>query len=123
VEDPFRLLLSVTTDLPTVRYAAEIVRWEDKRDLLGPLQQMRKATLNRIIASLQPNEGGLYDLARGEDESLNLLHVWRLRALKTPFRVGRLVKTSDGEPVSETRTSAGGWSYVRYDAELEKLLA
>jgi hypothetical protein len=107
---PMRLFLSTTTDLATVRYVGEIVGWDDKRSLAGP----RWAVLNRVIAALQPDEGGLYDLssaARGK--CVNLLHVRRLQRLEHPFSVELLRKTSDGTPISSGRATAGGWVYVQ----------
>lgn len=110
VESPMTLFLSVTSDLPTVRYAAEIVGWDDKREL--PPQ--KRNVLNRLLYCLQPGEGGLYDAARtDEGKSVNLLHIRRLRRLPSPFGVERLIKTSDGKPVSPNRSTSGGWSYVR----------
>jgi hypothetical protein len=111
--DPMRLLISLTNDLPNVSYTAEIVGWDDKRRLPGT---PRHRVLNRLICTLQPNEGGLYDLSQAKDgESVNLLHVWRLRRLANPFSVGQLVKIADSEPLSEDRTRSGGWSYVKTD--------
>src|SRR3954453_23746534 len=49
VHDPMQLLLSLTNDLPTVRYAAEIVGWDDKRLLPGT---PRHRVLNRLICTL-----------------------------------------------------------------------
>lgn len=110
VEDPMRLYVSLTDDLPTVRYSAEIVGWNDKRQL----SISQRAVLNRIIAALQPGETGLYDAATGQDpESINLLFIRRLEPLNTPFPVGDLIKISDDEPLSDNRTRAGGWSYVK----------
>jgi hypothetical protein len=110
VDDPMRLLISLTTDLPTVRYTAEIVGWDDKRRLPGT---PRHRVLNRLICTLQPNEGGLYNLSQATDgESVNLLHIRRLRALASPFSVSRLCKT-DGEAVSDQRATAGGWAYIQ----------
>jgi hypothetical protein len=110
VDDPMRLLVSLTSDLPTVHYTAEIVGWDDKRHL----DEQKRRVLNRLIWTLQPNEGGLYDAARGEGgESVNLLHVRRVRRLRTPFSVSRLVNAGDGQPVSDRRTTAGGWVYVK----------
>ncbi|MDY0340804.1 MAG: hypothetical protein RBS17_06295 [Coriobacteriia bacterium] len=110
VEAPMTLFLSVTSDLPTVRYAAEIVGWDDKREL----SPQKRNVLNRLLYCLQPGEGGLYDAARtDEGKSVNLLYIRRLRKLQTPFGVERLIKTSDGKPVSPNRSTSGGWSYVR----------
>jgi hypothetical protein len=118
VDDPMRLLISLTSDLPTVRYAAEIVGWDDKRRLPGT---PRHRVLNRLICTLQPNEGGLYNLSTAEDgESVNLLHVRRLRPLRAPFSVTQLTKT-EGGPVSDQRTTSGGWAYIQ-TAGLPELL-
>ena len=111
-ESPMRHYLSVTTALATVRYEAEIVGWDDKR----ALSPAKRHVLNRIIYCLQPGEGGVYDASRSnEGRSVNLLHVRRLRKLKKPFRVDRLVKSSDGKAVSPNRATAGGWSYIKGD--------
>ncbi|HWY04652.1 MAG TPA: hypothetical protein VNX60_13335 [Candidatus Acidoferrum sp.] len=110
VDDPMQLFISVTTDLPTVEFTAEIVGWDDKRHL----SDARRRVLSRLIWTLQPNEGGLYDATKVEGaQSVNLLHIRRLRELEPPFPVSQLIKTSDQLPVSEGRTTAGGWAYVR----------
>ena len=113
VDSPVPLLISVTTDLPTVRYKAEIIGWDDKRTL--PI--VKREVLNRIIGTLQPNEKGLYDASRVEGApSVNLLYVRRLRKLSEPFGIEKLTKVVDGEPASPGRTTAGGWVYVRVPA-------
>lgn len=110
-DDPMQLFLSITTDLPTVHYAAEIVGWDDKRKL----SEEKRNVLNRLIWTLQPEEGGLYDASRVEGEpSVNLLHIRRLHNLANPFSVTELTKTSDNMPLSPCRRTAGGWVYVRY---------
>ena len=110
LDDPVRLLISTTEDLAKVEYAAEIVGWDDKT----ALDEAKWKVLNRVISTLQPTEPGLYDASRTPDkQSINLLHVRRMQRLRQPFAVGELVKTSDGQPVSEARTTAGGWAYVR----------
>lgn len=118
VDDPMRLLISLTSDLPTVRYTAEIVGWDDKRQLRGT---PRHRVLTRLICTLQPNEDGLYNLSQAEDgESVNLLHVRRLRPVSSPFSVSRLTKT-EGGAVSDQRATSGGWAYVQ-TAGLAELL-
>ena len=114
-ESPVRLYLSTTEDFASVRYEAEVIGWEDKTDL----PPARHAALKHVIKALQPGEeGGLYDAAKGGDgKSVNLLHIRRLRKLTEPFRVSRLIKISDGEPMSENRTTAGGYSYVTLAAQ------
>ncbi len=110
IDLPMRLFASTTTDLATVSYTAEIVGWDYKRAL--PYE--KRHALNRIIYCLQPGEGGVYDSSpSGDGTSANLLHVRRLQRLAIPFPVNKLIKTSDGKPVSAGRTTAGGWAYVR----------
>jgi hypothetical protein len=110
VDDPMRLLISRTTDLPTVRYTAEIVGWDDKGLLASTRRQQ---VINRLIWTLQPDEGGLYNLSSTADgESVNLLHIRRLRKLATPFSVSCLIKT-EGGPLSDKRKTSGGWAYIQ----------
>lgn len=110
IDDPMQLFLSTTIDLGNVCYKAEIVGWNDKRKL--PKKKHR--ILNEIIAALQPIEGDLYNLSNVEGgESANLLYIRRLQRLAVPFSVSKLRKSSDGEPLSTARTTAGGWSYVK----------
>ena len=110
VEDPMRLYVSLTDDLPTVRYTAEIVGWEDKRQL----SNSKRGVLNRLIAALQPSETGLDNAATGQGtDGINLLYIRRLQSIPTPFPVSRLIKINDEIPLSENRTRSGGWSYVQ----------
>jgi hypothetical protein len=107
-----QLLMSLTEDLPTVHFAAEIVGWDDKRSL----PEQKRNVLSWLIRTLQPNEGGLYDASRAENsEGVNLLHVRRLRRLDRPFSVVNLVNAGDGRPVSDRRATSGRWIYVRTD--------
>ena len=109
-DDPMRLFLSITTDLPTVHYVAEIVGWDDKRTL----SEEKRNVLNRLIWTLQPDEEDLNDASRVEGKpSVNLLHIRRLHNITTTFSVTELTKTSDNMPVSPDRKTAGGWGYVR----------
>ncbi len=110
VDDPMHFFVSITTDLPTIRYEAEIVGWDDKTTL----SKERRHAISRITWTLQPGEGGLYDASRVEGApSVNLLHIRRLKRLTEPFGVEQLVKTSDSQPLSPGRATAGGWAYVR----------
>jgi hypothetical protein len=119
VEAPVPLLMSVTTDLPTIHYTAEIVGWDDKRDI----SEDRRRVLNRLIQTLQSDEGGLYDASLApEGESVNLLHVRRLRRITAPFSVAQLVNVTDDQPVSDKRATSGGWIYVRQEG-LSRLIA
>jgi hypothetical protein len=111
-EHPVRLYLSVTSDLPTIKYVAEIVGWDDKTRI----SENKRKVLSRIILTLQPNETGLYDASHIEGkQSINLLHIRRMQKLKKPFSVSKLIKTSDGLPLSTGRTTAGRWSYVKLE--------
>jgi hypothetical protein len=115
VESPMHLFVSTTTDLATVRYQAEIVGWEDKRKL----PDTKKQVINRLIAVLQPDEKELYNAAKsGTGESVNLLYIRRLKKLDAPFSVEQLQKVSDGKPLSTSRTTAGGWSYVHSEVRI-----
>ena len=110
VEDRVRLFLSTTEELPIVRYTAEIVGWDNKTTL----PETKVNVVSRLLWTLQPREGGLYHVGGGEKaQSTNLLHVWRMAELHTPFSVAELILTSTGAPHSPDRTTAGGWSYVR----------
>lgn len=108
-EDPMLLVLSVTDDLATIHYAAELVGWDDKTRISAS----KRNVLNRVIGALQPGEKELYDASLADDgRSVNLLYIRRLRRLSTPFSVTRLIKTIDSTPVSDRRTTAGGWTYI-----------
>ena len=106
-EESIRVYISTTDDLNHVRYAAEIVNWEDKR--LIPPDRLR--LLNKRIRKLQPEEKEIYMKVR-KKECRNLLSVRNLRQLENPFSVARLTKISDGQPLSSNRSRSGGWSYV-----------
>jgi hypothetical protein len=109
VDDPVRLLMSITDDLARVHYIAEIVGWDDKRTLEGP----KLTLLNRIIYAFQWTEDGVYQYGHDKQRPcVNLLYVRRLRKLSKPFSVGELTLTSTGQPHSTDRSTAGGWSYV-----------
>src|SRR4030042_7178085 len=55
-EDSVRVYISTTDDLNHVRYVAEIVDWEDTRQI--PPDRLR--LLNRRIRKLQPKEKEIY---------------------------------------------------------------
>ncbi|HEY9894658.1 MAG TPA: hypothetical protein V6D34_04475, partial [Candidatus Sericytochromatia bacterium] len=115
VESPMRLFVSITDDLATIRYQAEIVGWEDKQ----VLPEIKKQVINRLIATLQPGEKELYDAAKsGTGKSVNLLYIRRLQKVRSPFSVEQLRKESDGKPLSPARTTSGGWSPVKLEVLL-----
>jgi len=103
VENPVRLFLSLTDDLPTIRYTCEIVGWNDKRELAG----RRREIIESVIRSFQPTEQGVYASVRAV-ECVNLLFVWRMRQLSKPFSVAELHKVVDDQPVSTNRQTSGG---------------
>lgn len=110
-DDPMRLFLSTSDDLPTVRYTCEIVGWDDKRSLAGE----KRRIVETVVNLFQPGEGGLYRRMHDNGpECLNLLHVRRMRRFATPFSVSGLFNARDGSPVSPNRSQAGGWVYVRF---------
>jgi hypothetical protein len=115
-DDPMLMLMSTTEKLDKVAYAAEIVGWEDKTQLAND----RWRVINRIIVTLQPNESGLYD-GSATGKSLNLLHIRRLRALPRRFGVSRLLNIGDGNPLSDNRSTSGGWIYVNSE-QAQRLL-
>ena len=111
-EYPVRLFLSLTDDLPTVRYTCEIVAWHDKRELTG----RKREIIDTVIRSFEHTENGVYPVQHGV-ECVNLLGVWRMRELSKPFSVAELRKVSNDEPVSTNRQTAGGWVYVKYPTQ------
>jgi|JI10StandDraft_1071094.scaffolds.fasta_scaffold1069546_1 5-methylcytosine-specific restriction protein A len=109
-EAPMLLVLSTTEDLGSIQYACEIIGWDDKRTL----PDAKRIVLTRVIGALQANENGLYDASgAGNGQSVNLLHVRKMRRVKTPFSVTRLIKTVDNMPIAGSRSTSGGWTYVQ----------
>jgi hypothetical protein len=109
VEDPVRLLASITSNLPTVHYVGQIVGWDDKREL----GEAKLEALRRVIGPLQPTEDGVYGKTESGDwDCVNLLYVRRLRKLDKPFSVAELTNARSGGPLSTNRSQPGGWVYV-----------
>lgn len=108
-EAPVHAFISTSDRLQDVSYRTEIVGWEDKRSIA----KEKKNVLNRLIWTLQPEETGLYERAK-EDGPLcaNLLHVRRTSRLAPSLRVSDLVNLESGSPLSEGRTTSGGWVYI-----------
>jgi hypothetical protein len=109
-DDPVRLLMSVTDNLSNISYVAEIVGWDDKRELSGP----KLTVLNRLIYAFQWTEGGVYPYVRNPKKPcVNLLHIRRLQKLQHTFSVAELHNVKDEQPLSTGRTQSGGWTYVQ----------
>lgn len=108
IDSPITLYASTTDDLSSVQYEAEIVGYDDKRQL----DDKRERVLNRLIWTLQPREGGLYRLRDDGNDYVNLLHVRRMRKLDRPHSVSVLQNVKDNEPLAEGRSTSGGWVYV-----------
>jgi len=109
VDDPVRLMISVTDDLSHVKYICEIVGWDDKRQLDGK----KFDVLCRIIYGLQWPEEGVYKKPPNSDkECVNLLYVRRLIKLAKPIYVRELFNSTTNEALSPNRTTAGGWIYI-----------
>ena len=111
-QDPPTFLYASTTDkLAEVSYCADIVGWLDKRtiDKNGPVWK-------RIDLSIRGwgYDPGLYEFNPNNPtaKTVNLLFIQRLVKLEVPYSVSRLIKISDGEPLSTNRSRSGGWSYV-----------
>ncbi len=103
---PTVLYASTTEDLPTVSYRAEIIGWKDKTSLDEPERQR----IDREIRHWG------YDPGIYGEEMVNLIFIRDLVRLDPPFRVTKLIKISEGKPLSDKRSRSGGWSYV-YEKE------
>ena len=103
--------ISTTTDLKHVSYVAEIIGWENKRNLGKNPKKLEQ--LNKQIAKNQPIQGEVYFHSDEEKtkECVNLIELKNLRKLTIPFQVGNLIKVSDDSPY-KPRTQPGGWSPV-----------
>lgn len=101
VDDPVTMYISITTDLNQVHFTAEVVGWDDKEKL----SSQKRDLIDKVIKTLQAPEPGVFDVG------FNLIHVRRLVRVEAPFRVNKLIKVSDDEPLGD-RATAGGWSYV-----------
>jgi 5-methylcytosine-specific restriction enzyme A len=112
---PVRLYLSTTERLSNICYTAEIVKWEDKREITGA----RRQEVMRHLQRYQVKECGLLQGQQlGEGKAVNLITIRNLRRLETLPPTRLLMKTSDGQPLKR-RTRAGGWSPVVDKGDLE----
>ena len=105
-----RLYISTTANLSNICYTAEIIGWEDKRELSA----RRRSTINKHLRSLQPGEKNLFEGTEGVGvTAVNLITVQDLRRLDSLYSTSVLTKTSDDLPLKK-RSRSGGWSEV-YD--------
>jgi predicted HNH restriction endonuclease len=108
VASPVPVYISTTTAFGAIRFAGQIVAWEDKQTA----SKERLAAVGSEMKKNQPVEANVYLDTRGGKLCLNLLSIKHLSALPNPLSVTNLVKLSNATPV-KPRTRAGGWVYVR----------
>jgi len=106
-DNPMSLYISTTDSLGMISYSADVIGWEDKREI----PSNRLQVLNQHIQKWQPGEEEIYMTAPGGRECVNLISIVNLRQFTNPISVGNLIKTSDKSPL-RARTQAGRWSYV-----------
>ena len=129
---PLPLYISTTAQLNQICYLAEIIGWEDKREI--PAERLQ--VLNEHIMSLQPKENKIYFEVNGK-KCVNLISINNLKKLSNHLSTSNLIKKSNDEPL-KPRSRAGGWSYVyalpllsiekmvvkdRFEEELEKAVS
>jgi 5-methylcytosine-specific restriction enzyme A len=109
-EAPIRLYVSTTANLSQICYTAEIVRWEDKREL----SDLRRREVQDHLRNCQSEEVDLFIGAqKAGEKGINLVSIRNLHRLETLYPTSLLRKISDGLPLKK-RTRSGGWSEV-YD--------
>jgi len=117
LENPVRLYVSTTKNLKNICYVADIVKWEDKREI----NEKRRNDVNEHLSEFQTGEQKLFT---GEGEvgatAINLLSLRNLRRCESLQHVSILIKKSDGIALKE-RTRAGGWSEVYDEGDLFEL--
>lgn len=107
---PIRLYISTTANLSNVCYTAEIIGWEDKRELSA----RRRKEINEHLRKLQAGETNLFEGSEEVGETaVNLITIQNLKKLDSLYATSLLKKTSDDLPLKK-RTRSGGWSEV-YD--------
>ena len=111
---PIPLYISTTENLSKICYTAEIVKWEDKREL----SESRRQTVLDYLETYQSKECALFRGTKlGDGKAVNLITVRNLRLLSIWPPAALLTKKSDGLPLKE-RKRAGGWSEVFKRADL-----
>lgn len=113
--DPITLLASTTNNLPQICYTAEIIGWDDKRELTVK----RRGEIEEHLSEAQAGE---IDLFTGNEKAINLITIRNLRRLDTLHSTNILDKVSDGLPLKK-RSRSGGSSEVYDIGELIDLPA
>jgi hypothetical protein len=103
---PVRLYISTSVKLNNICYTAEIIKWEDKREL----SESRRRTILRLLKKFQPKE--CEDLSKSKEA--NLITIRNLRSLESRPPTSLLIKTKNGLPLEKRTPPGGGWSEV-YD--------
>ena len=107
-EAPVRLYISTTANLSQICYTAEIIGWEDKREMT----QARREVINRHLGRFQPGETNLFEGVEEVGETaVNLVTIRNLISLDSQHWTSLLTKCSDDLPLKK-RTRSGGWSEV-----------
>ena len=103
--------ISTTTNLNTVIYTAEIVGWENKRDIINQTKKLAK--YDKQMIKTQPIQECVYFFSDAEDtkECVNLIFIKNLKKLSISFPTSNLTKISDNTPLLP-RSRSGNWSYV-----------
>lgn len=105
-----RLYASTTANLSNICYTAEIIGWEDKRELSVP----RRDEVKEQLREFQPGDLSLFERVEEVGETaVNLITIQNLKKLDSLYATSVLKKTSDDLPLKK-RSRSGGWSEV-YD--------
>ncbi len=100
-DTPLPVYISTTAQLNQICYLADIVGWEDKREI----HSERKSKLDEHIRQFQPKEGEIYSEAKGK-KCVNLISIKNLRRLTNQLSTSNLIKESNDEPL-KPRTRSG----------------
>lgn len=109
-ESPIRLYISTTENLSQICYTAEVIQWQDKREL----SDRRREEVVALFKRNQPGEADYFaEFDKAANKAVNLVTIRSLQAVDTLHSTSILRKVSDGLPLKK-RARAGGWSEV-YD--------
>jgi 5-methylcytosine-specific restriction enzyme A len=115
--EPIRLYISTTTNRNNICYTAEIIGWEDKREL----SDHRRSTIAEHLHKLQQNEVNLFQSTEAVGKkAVNIITIRDLRKLDTLYSTSLLIKTSDELPLKK-RSRSGGASPVHDIGDLLSL--